>query len=336
MNDDQPKIPTVASVPQGVPRPRWSVMIPSYNAAATIGETLASILAQAPSADAMQIAVLDNDSTDDTLAVVERAAASYAPGRVEITRHPTNFGMLANWNACLERSRGEFVQILHADDYLRPGFFDAVDRAFAQKSDARICVARSLVVDDKGELVGLDRRLGSTGASLHVGVLAYGNEFYPPGIVVRRSIYERVGGFSSGWFHLADWELWTRILVDGQGVYVNEPLACYRVWGGNASKQLSRTAADLRELIRFTDVLSRRIPGFDRRIWRRFIRDHAEGAALNWQRAGEASAAAANFACWREVASVGERLDSTLAALKGSLKACERTVRRTLRPSKYR
>ena len=53
-------------------RPIWSVMIPTYNCANYLRETLASVLAQDPGADVMQIEVVDDHSTkDDPKAVVE-------------------------------------------------------------------------------------------------------------------------------------------------------------------------------------------------------------------------------------------------------------------------
>src|SRR5882757_5089856 len=70
MTDDELEIPPIAPVAEGVPRPRWSVMIPAYNAERTIAETLQSVLSQTQAEEEMQIAVVDNVSTDATLAVV--------------------------------------------------------------------------------------------------------------------------------------------------------------------------------------------------------------------------------------------------------------------------
>ena len=58
-------------MPDGVHRPTWSVMIPTYNCAALLRETLKGVLAQDPGPERMQIEVIDDASTkDDPEAVV--------------------------------------------------------------------------------------------------------------------------------------------------------------------------------------------------------------------------------------------------------------------------
>ena len=59
MNEQNPYSPTIPPVADGEPRPLWSVMIPIYNSASYLRETLASVLAQDPGPDLMQIAVVD-------------------------------------------------------------------------------------------------------------------------------------------------------------------------------------------------------------------------------------------------------------------------------------
>lgn len=315
-------------------------MIPAYNSAKTIGETLRSVLSQAPSADAMQITVIDNASTDDTHAIVDRIALPANASRVEVIRNSENIGLVGNWNACIEHARGELVLILHSDDYLAPGYFAAVETAFAQRPDADLCLVRSLIVDANSEPERLARRLGRTGDELSIWTLAYGNEFYAPGVVVRRSCYERLGGFTGalssvpGMSYVLDWEMWLRILASGKAVYVNEPLACYRETGGNATSRLSRTGDDLRELIRFGAVLARRIGGFEMQSWREYLKNHAAWAVKNWAKAGDADAQRLNYDFWRQFATAGEKLDEFLTKAKAAGVAGERRLRRALKPSK--
>jgi hypothetical protein len=167
-----------------------------------------------------------------------------------------------------------------------------------------------------------------------VWALAYGNEFYAPGVVVRRAAYERLGGFSPALQYAPDWEMWLRILANGKAVYVNEPLACYREAGGNATSRISRTADDLRELIRFGAVLARRIPGFERQPWREYLKNHAAWAVKNWTRAGDSDAVRANYAYWRRFASPGEKLDEFLIRAKALGVASERGLRHAIKGSK--
>jgi glycosyltransferase involved in cell wall biosynthesis len=88
------------------------VLIPTYNCAQYIGETLESVLNQDCDAD---IVVVDNASTDDTASVV----ANYPT--VGYVRNPKNIGAIPNHNRCLELATGEYIKLLSADDVLLPG-----------------------------------------------------------------------------------------------------------------------------------------------------------------------------------------------------------------------
>jgi glycosyltransferase involved in cell wall biosynthesis len=335
LNDADLKIPAIESLPAEAARPRWSIMVPTFNAAATIAETLESVLAHGPAAAETQIAVIDNASTDATFQIVQQLSRT-SHDRVEIFRHSQNLGLVANWNACIEHARGKLIHILHADDYVRPGFYSAVDKAFSQLPAADLCLVRALVVDAKGEPERLAGRLGHTGDALTTTALAYGNEFYTPGVVVRRACYERLGGFSPALAYVPDWEMWLRVLANGCGVYVNDPLVCYREAPGNVTNRFSKKADDLRELIRFGELISRRVPNHSRLRWRDFLKHHALWAMCNWERAGDETAYRANQAFWRRFASPGEKLDVALTGLKAFRAKCQRPLRQALRGFKKR
>ena len=58
-------VPNIETLPAGTVRPLWSVMIPAYNCASYLRQTLASVLAQDPGPEQMQIEVVDDGSTKD-------------------------------------------------------------------------------------------------------------------------------------------------------------------------------------------------------------------------------------------------------------------------------
>lgn len=96
-----------------VAQPLVSVLIPCYNAGRWIRETLESVLAQTwPN---IEIVVVDDGSTDDTVAVVE----GFDSKRVTLIKQQ-NSGAAAARNRALTESRGDFIQYLDADDLLSP------------------------------------------------------------------------------------------------------------------------------------------------------------------------------------------------------------------------
>jgi hypothetical protein len=100
----------------GEARPLVSVVIPAFNAAATIAESLRSALAQ--TWRELELIVVDDGSSDGTAAVAEAAAA--ADPRVVILRRPRSGGPSAARNAGIARASGSFVAPLDADDLWHP------------------------------------------------------------------------------------------------------------------------------------------------------------------------------------------------------------------------
>jgi glycosyltransferase involved in cell wall biosynthesis len=117
-----PPPPQISTVPIARPgRPRWSVMIPTYDSpSAYLEQTLRSVLDQDPGLAHMQIEVVDDCSQNVNVAeLVERCASD----RVGFSRTSENLGLAGCWNSIIERSRGFWIHILHQDDYLLPGFY---------------------------------------------------------------------------------------------------------------------------------------------------------------------------------------------------------------------
>ncbi|MBY8829742.1 glycosyltransferase family 2 protein [Hephaestia mangrovi] len=95
------------------------VIIPAFNAEATIARAIRSALAQQPVGE---VIVVDDASTDDTVAAARRG--DDGSGRLLLVELATNAGPSAARNAALARSQAPFVAVLDADDYLLPNRFE--------------------------------------------------------------------------------------------------------------------------------------------------------------------------------------------------------------------
>jgi glycosyltransferase involved in cell wall biosynthesis len=244
-----PQAPSIDAVSDG-PRPRWSVMIPTYDCAAFLEEALASVLAQDPGPDVMQIEVVDDASHDDPAAVVERLG----PGRVAFFRQDANRGVTANLTTCIRRARGELVHVLHGDDAVRPGFYAAMERGFAEPSVGAV-FCRHVFMDADGHWQSVSPlELGAPGllsdAAPH---LAAEQRIMTPSICVRRAVYERLGGFQPDLPCAEDWEMWVRIAAVYLVWYEPEPLALYRMHGRGNTGRFVRDATDVTYTARVID-----------------------------------------------------------------------------------
>ncbi len=102
--------------------PRLSMLIPCWNAAATIERSLTSVLDE--HGIPFECIVIDDGSTDGTADIV-RAVADRDP-RVVLIRLPANVGVSAARNHGLAAARGDWVAFHDADDRMLPGWLHAL------------------------------------------------------------------------------------------------------------------------------------------------------------------------------------------------------------------
>lgn len=117
----------------GSPSPRISVVVPVYNVGAFLDQCLESISAQ--TARDIEIICLNDGSTDDSLAIMERHAA--VDGRIVVV-DKGNEGYGATCNRGFELATGEYLAIVEPDDYLRATMFEdllAFADSFSQPVD---------------------------------------------------------------------------------------------------------------------------------------------------------------------------------------------------------
>jgi glycosyltransferase involved in cell wall biosynthesis len=95
--------------------PKVSVLIPTYNYAHFLDETIQSVLNQ--TFQNYELIIVDNNSTDNTDEVVQKYLSD---NRVSFYKNETNIGLVGNWNKCLEYANGEYIKYLCADDKFLP------------------------------------------------------------------------------------------------------------------------------------------------------------------------------------------------------------------------
>lgn len=98
--------------------PQVSILIPVYNRADCIQQTLTSALEQ--TFGDFEVVVVDNCSTDATWELVQQFAARDA--RLRVFRNDSNIGPVRNWLRCVREARGELIKILWSDDLLHRDF----------------------------------------------------------------------------------------------------------------------------------------------------------------------------------------------------------------------
>ncbi|MBR1170976.1 glycosyltransferase [Bradyrhizobium liaoningense] len=249
----------LAPVADGLPRPLWSVMIPTHNCAGYLRQTLRSVLSQDPGPDAMQIEVVDDASTKDA---PEAVVQELGHGRVAFHRQAVNVGHSANFQTCLERSRGRIVHLLHGDDAVRPGFYQKMGAAFEQASQIGAAFCRQVYIDEQGGKIWESplERASSGVLDNWLRRIAVRQLIQTPSIVVAREIYEQIGTFDRRLSWVEDWEMWVRIAAFSNVWFETEQLALYRVHGNSSTSRQLRTAENLRDVRRAISIIRRYLP----------------------------------------------------------------------------
>lgn len=221
-------------------RPRVSVIVPAFNAAAYIAEALESVAWQTLSA--AEVIVVDDGSTDCTAAIAESFAG------VTVIRQ-ANQGVSAARNTGVAASTGDVIAFLDSDDLWLP---DKLERQCAMLPAAlTVAVQRTFLSGGLTEAPPWFRA-----AALGEPVVC--NE--PSSWVFPRNTFETVGPFDASYRRAEDWEWLNR--ARAQGIYAalcDEVLVLRRLHGTNLSHEAADGLALVMKILRRSAARNRGI-----------------------------------------------------------------------------
>ena len=163
---------------------------------------------------------------------------------------------MRNLNSCIERALGRLVHILHGDDLVRDGFYRTMAPHLVDRPEVGAAFCRYISIDAEGswETIGQLEPGGRGVVEDWLGRIALGQRLQTPCMVVRRSVYERLGGFDVRLTYMEDWEMWTRIAASFPVSYEPEPLALYRVHERSSTGRSRRAAENVVDLRRAIEI----------------------------------------------------------------------------------
>jgi glycosyltransferase involved in cell wall biosynthesis len=219
-----------------------SVIIPAYNHAAFLTETIEGVLNQMWRD--YEVIMVDDGSRDET----PQVAAQFGSAIYYIRQ--ANQGMATTRNNGIRRASGEIISFLDDDDVWHPDYLSTVVSHFQEDP--------SLAALHTGFVLTGDRRgFDYPGASsrtvpaheLYDRLIERG--FFPPSSVsVRRSCLESVGLFDESLQGLADWELWLRICREHKFIGIPDRLVKYRLHAGGLSSNIQHMTEDHMKAVR--------------------------------------------------------------------------------------
>ncbi len=232
--------------------PLLSVTVLNYNYGHFLGQCLRSILSQ--SLTDLELIVINDCSTDDSLAVIEPFLAD---PRVRLVHHEHNRGFVASLAEGAELSRGRYLTVISADDWILSGEAFARQVALLERHPETAFVFTSYRHFDAGRTETSVWR-GGPGSYLKDGHAAFADIALSPfllhsGTIIRRAAYEAVGGYDTSLRYSVDCRMWLGLCHHGWVGYLDEPLYAYRRHGGNMSKHPQTLRRALAEVLAALD-----------------------------------------------------------------------------------
>lgn len=221
--------------------PLVSVLIPTYNRAATLGQTLDSIFSQ--SLQDFEIILVDDASTDSTPDLL----ATYRDPRLHIYRNLTNLGQAGNANRCLSLATAPYVHFLYSDDFFLPGCLEKKVAAITSAPDIALVFAATQIIAPDGRPLLLRRPFRTDrvldGARLARHSFHFKNIYgEPSNVLFRRELAVQHGGFAPDLSYTVDWEFWIRLSCQAQVAYLSAPLSAFRLSGSSVTGALNWTS----------------------------------------------------------------------------------------------
>ncbi len=197
---------------------KFSIIIPTYNNAKTIAKAIESVLAQR--FKDFEIIIVDGGSSDGTLDIIKKYAL-WDQRITFITLKKKGPGSARN--AGIRHAKGDFIAFLDADDSWKEDLLDTANKIIKEyQNDIDMIIFEYLeddVISRKKRWIHRDHipEISSGKDLLKQAFVEY--FILTSGVVIRKSLLKKVGGFSEDLKLSEDWDLWLRVLYKARKVY---------------------------------------------------------------------------------------------------------------------
>jgi hypothetical protein len=235
-----------------VTQPLVSICLPNLNTLPFLSQRVETILDQ--TYKNWELVVSDNYSDDGAWEFFQDLARSDA--RISIQQTPRR-GMYANWNRCVECARGDFIYIATSDDTMPPDCLEKLVAALRSNPECDIAHCPLRAIDENGNERADMNRWWSTGSifavssgpllhRLHIRQAPFDGLLHLLGgsvyisitqLLIRRTLFERVGWFESRWGSVGDFNWNMRAGLAANTIHVPD------TWGGWRLHRSQATAA---------------------------------------------------------------------------------------------
>ena len=218
-----------------------SVVIPNFNHGHYIKEAVESVMDQ--SFQPLEVILVDDASTDDSLAVAGELADLHS--QVRVVKNESNLGAVPTTSRGIRHASGNYVYGMAADDRPMPGLFEKSMELVSRYPQAGLCSAMTHGMDGRGQGLGVRHTPIVSRSPSYLPPVAclallrrHGSWFAGNTVVYRRSVLAELGGFDPELRSFADGFMCHVIALKYGACYIPEPLALERLSEDRYSKTI--------------------------------------------------------------------------------------------------
>jgi len=216
-------------------QPLVSILLPAYNAAQYLSDTIDSVLSQTYTH--FELLLLDDGSIDGTSAVVSK----YTDSRIKYMPNNGNKGLVYTLNRGLQEAKGKYIARLDADDICLPERLAKQVAWLEQRPQTTIVTTCVTLINEKNEPAGvwpIDRKAIS--AADIKKYMAWENCIAHPTVMFNAALIKGYY-YSAHQKHIEDYDLWLHLLADGHVIEkIATPLLLYRIHSQSVTGSVHR------------------------------------------------------------------------------------------------
>jgi glycosyltransferase involved in cell wall biosynthesis len=217
-----------------------SVLMPAFNAAAFIDLSIESVVNQSYSN--WELIIVDDGSTDSTYKKIDSWRQS--DERVRVYVNDKNEGLGFATNRALKNAKGVFIAKLDSDDIASPDWIETrIEHLLNDPKLIAVTGSRVFIDNNNNRVKAVYEKYEPVTVCWK---LIFGNPVVHPGIVFRAQTLSEYKNIR----YLEDWELWSRLILQGGIRVVNDYRIQYRIHSGNTSSKLGSNKAELLPVIK--------------------------------------------------------------------------------------
>ncbi len=213
--------------------PVLSVVLPCYNAAEFLQESITSVLNQ--TFTDFELLIIDDGSIDGSLEII----SIQIDPRIKVIRNEKNLGLIKTLNAGIAAAKGKYIARMDADDVSRSERFEKQISFLEKNLNVGVCGTWMYMIHNKK--VYKHRYLTSDSIK---SALVFNNPIVHPSVMMRKDLFNNTEAYDPAFLHGEDYALWISLLGKTDFAVLDEPLIEYRAHADQVSRLFNSTQRD--------------------------------------------------------------------------------------------